>query len=366
MSVDLEKYKKIQLTSKSYLSYKNMPHEFRPYVMFTNAPNYKNQYVNTDEFGFRFSNGINDKQLYLNNMRNEDKCNVTLGGSTVFGMGVSSDRNTISSHLSREGIACQNFGVRGATSHQEFLIFQNFIKLLPKVNNVYLISGVNDLAVASHEDSFFYPEFGSVFSEDMHLQNFWSQYSVLSKKKWQIGKNKFFATIDYLCRKFLIARIFFSFLSFLIPSSKFRKKQFLKPRATFKEKLSNLKKTLSNDLKCWNALSKEFKFKIIYVLQPGIMWGNKVLNNHEKFLAENQRAVMGEKFFDKFMNKEIYLEFKSFVISECEKNEIDFFDSNEILNSFPKDKDFFLDLCHLTDEGNKFIAQHLIQKYENN
>mgnify|MGYP002050212876 CR=1 FL=1 len=73
---------------------------------------------------------------------------------------------------------------------------------------------------------------------------------------------------------------------------------------------------------------------------------------------------MFERFFDNFMNKESYSDFKSFVFSECKKNEIEFLDSNEILNEFPEDKNFFSDLCHLTDDGNKFIAQHLIEKYE--
>ena len=364
MDINLEKYKKIQLMNKSYLSYKNMHNEFRPYVMFTNAPNYQNQYVNTDEFGFRLSSNINNKKISLKTLNKEEKCNVVLGGSTVFGMGASSDAKTIPSYISKTGIFCQNFGVRGATSHQEFLIFQNFVKFLPRIKNVYLISGVNDLAVASQDKSFFYPEFGCVFSEEMQFHNFWSQYSALTKIKWQIGKSKFFIIIDYLCRKFFLVRKFFSLMNFFLPSNKHQKDNLSKPEATFNEKFLHLKKSLSNDLRCWNALSKEFDFKIIYVLQPAIRWSNKKLNNHEKFLSNNQRISVGKKFYDSFMNKEIYQNFKKFVHLECKKNEIDFLDSNEILNEFPEDKNFFLDLCHLTDDGNEYIAKKLIEKYE--
>ena len=52
-------------------------------------------------------------------------CNVLVGGSSAFGMGATSDKKTISSQLSNTGIFCQNFGVRGATSQQELIIFQN-------------------------------------------------------------------------------------------------------------------------------------------------------------------------------------------------------------------------------------------------
>lgn len=364
MDINLEKYKKIQFMNKSYLSYKNMPHEFRPYVMFTNAPDYKTQHVNTDEIGFRLTHDKDEKKISLVNIIKKDKCNVVIGGSTVFGMGATSDAETISSHISREGIACQNFGVRGATSHQELLIFQNFIKFLPKIKNVYVISGVNDLAVASQEDSFFYPEFGCVFSEDMHLQKFWSQYSLFSKQKWQIGKSKFFIIVDYLCRKFSLVKIFFAFLSFILPSNNFYKKNLGKSKSSFDDKVFYLKKNFSNDLRCWRALSKEFNFRIIYILQPAIRWSNKKLNQHEKFLSDNQRVSIGEKFYDKFMNKEVYQNYKQFINSQCKKNGIEFLDSNEILDQFSEDKNFFLDLCHLTDDGNKYLAQKLIEKYE--
>ena len=36
-----------------YLEYKNMGHEFRPFILFSNEENYKTDRVNTDKFGFR-------------------------------------------------------------------------------------------------------------------------------------------------------------------------------------------------------------------------------------------------------------------------------------------------------------------------
>ena len=99
-------------------------------------------------------------------------------------------------------------------------------------------------------------------------------------------------------------------------------------------------------------------FKITYILQPGIGWANKKLNEQEQFIYENQRAFLGKKFFDKFMNKEIYIEHKKFIQDQCDRNEIKFEDANLFVKDFDSDKNLFLDLCHLSDEGNTFLANY--------
>ena len=55
MTVELKKYLNMNRNLEGYESYKNMPHEFRPYVMFVNCPNYSSDHINTDELGFRKS-----------------------------------------------------------------------------------------------------------------------------------------------------------------------------------------------------------------------------------------------------------------------------------------------------------------------
>ena len=55
MSVEIKKYLNMNRNAEGYNSYKNIPHEFRPYVMFVNSPNYSSEHVNTDELGFRKS-----------------------------------------------------------------------------------------------------------------------------------------------------------------------------------------------------------------------------------------------------------------------------------------------------------------------
>ena len=154
----------------------------------------------------------------------------------------------------------------------------------------------------------------------------------------------------------------FSFLSYLLPTSKNYKKSEKFINLSFDEKISNLKTIIANDINSWKAFSEKYKFKIIYILQPGICWSNKDLSEKEKFTLENQRAVLGPNFFDKFMTKEAYSNHKIFLERECKKNEIEFIDSNNIFNNFPKNEELFLDLCHLTDKGNHYLAKYL-KKY---
>ena len=166
-------------------------------------------------------------------------------------------------------------------------------------------------------------------------------------------------TIDYLCNNFSLFRYIFSFLSLLIPSSSTFKRNKNFSNISFEEKIQNLKKLISNDISSWKAFSDKYQFKTIYILQPGIKWVDKKLTKKEIFIYENQRVHLGETYYDKFMNKEIYLNHKNFLEQQCLKNNIDFIDSNKIFKSFPENEDLFSDLCHLTDQGNKYLADYL-------
>ena len=62
-----------------------------PYLMFFNQPNFRSSVVNTDSRGFRFS-GMMGKG---DNLTKSKSVNIFSGGSTAFGVGSTSDKNTI-------------------------------------------------------------------------------------------------------------------------------------------------------------------------------------------------------------------------------------------------------------------------------
>ena len=48
-----KKFIHIRNLKPGFNEYKNMDHQFRPYLMFSNAENYQTKIVNTDRLGFR-------------------------------------------------------------------------------------------------------------------------------------------------------------------------------------------------------------------------------------------------------------------------------------------------------------------------
>lgn len=109
--------------------------------------NISNKYVSIDQNGYRTTYNLNKK----NSLR---KCILILGGSTAFGYGVSSDRNTFSSFIQSkigEDYQVFNLGTPSWNSRQELVSVINFISrpISKKCNSIdtISISGSNDIYV---------------------------------------------------------------------------------------------------------------------------------------------------------------------------------------------------------------------------
>ncbi len=362
MNKKIEEFKKFTRNLPGYYDYKNMPHEFRPYIMFSNAENYNTKFISTDKFGFRKTVNQQGKKIKLNELkRNHSDCNVIVGGSTTFGMGCSSDQNTISSHLSAQGVFCQNFGIRAATSQQELIVFLQFKKYLGKIKNILILSGANDISVAAQNSSFFYPDFGFLFAEEIRFNEFWQQYVGFNERKWEFGKNNFFNLIEILTRKFKIFKFFFSTLCSWWSSSKLVNRTKQRQKLNFEEKIKVVNKFLSNDFDTWAAISKHINANPIYILQPCINWHTKKLSKNEQYVMECQREHLGSEYYDKLVSKKIYLEQKKFIKELCALNNISFYDANEWISKLDEKDEVFIDSHHLTDFGNQYLA-NCIQK----
>ena len=47
------------------------------------------------------------------------------------------------------------FGIRGSGSHQELIAFLKFKSFFPKIKNIIILSGLNDLFIATEKNTFF-------------------------------------------------------------------------------------------------------------------------------------------------------------------------------------------------------------------
>ena len=332
---------KIRTNKTGFETYSKIRNEFRPYVMSTNEDNFKSKIVNTDKFGFR-KTYFQKKLIGLDEIkRSTSTHNVIVGASTAFSMGSPSDKETIHSYLSKKKL-CISLGVRGATGQQETVTYLQFKRFLGKVKNIIILSGLNDVTLCSQKHSLFYPDFGGVMSENDRVSNSIMQYNFFHGiEKWKIGRNNIFALMTLAANRSKIIRSIFSFFSnqFLHSSGKRKIKNL---NRSFNEKISDIRKIISNDLDTWSMIAS-----------------NKRLTKNEKKIYHYERNRMKKIFLVDIFNKTIYLKQKSFLKKMCKKNHIKFHDANEWTKKTSSNKNFFIDLSHLTQYGNFFMSENI-------
>ena len=108
--------------------------------MFSQYPNLRSKYCNTDKFGLRFNNIANDiknnNSIFDQNFDKTKELAVIVGGSFAFGEGSSKDQHTISNILSNN--TKFNFlNLAGRYSgYQEIMIFLSHIQKLKEVKKI--------------------------------------------------------------------------------------------------------------------------------------------------------------------------------------------------------------------------------------
>ena len=70
-----------------------------PYTMFTQNSDYKSNVVNTDKYGLRYTGCENPTSI--DTIQAGEEFSLIVGASTAFGVGSSSDDETIAAHLSQ-------------------------------------------------------------------------------------------------------------------------------------------------------------------------------------------------------------------------------------------------------------------------
>lgn len=341
-----------------YEDYKNMLHEFRPFMMFTNADNYKTKMVNTDRLGFR-KVVYRGKLIGIDELKKNSKTiDILLGGSTAFSMGSLSDKETIHSELTNLKRLCFSLGIRGASSHQELLAFLKFKNFFPAVKNIIILSGFNDLAIAAEKESIFYPDFGTVMGARQHALNFLFQSGSHYKETWIKGMNNFFFYVFYLSNASKSFKKFLSLFSYF-KQSYLQKKTAKLLDQNFEKKIKNLHRMISNDFDTWAIIQKQLKIKIIYIFQPVLSWTNKPLTNFEHQIIQTEKKELKYRFAKALTDKKIYTKHRDFIKSCCYKSGIKFIDGNQLILKSDHKKDFFIDMTHFTSYGNEFMARSI-------
>tara|TARA_Y100000768_G_scaffold236346_1_gene178743 strand:- start:938 stop:1927 length:990 start_codon:yes stop_codon:yes gene_type:complete len=326
-------YSKVYKIAPQMQTYNNLEIKWKPFIMSMQETKFRSEIVNTDDLGLRFNDQKITKFIFDRENQPGKKYGAIIGSSSVFGVGCSRDSLTIPSLLSESAeYNYFNLGVRSYSGFQEIILFNSLLSNLKKIEEVIILSGVNDLFLhyyINNYDKFLGPMF------------FLNQF------------NENMSTISPSLKKYLIDS--FSNL-------------FFKSKPDNKNLKNNLNRSIfeviERNLCCWANIKSGMKIKLSYFLQPMANWCRRELSDEENIIFnELDKGSLITNNCLSSMNLEIYYEYKNFLIETCKKLNINFFDCNEYLS----DKEFnkkwlFVDRVHLTDLGNEIMSQFIKSK----
>jgi len=150
--------------------------KWHPYIMYFQQPNYRSSAVNTDGFGFRYTD-FNGRRISPCTEDLSGPTSIVVGGSTAFGVGADDDRGTIASHLSRlTNTPWMNMGGRAFSAFQEFALFAHFHERFSNLTDIVIVSGFNNLYLAHRNLPF-----------DMPLGSFYYQESFQNAMSFEVA-----------------------------------------------------------------------------------------------------------------------------------------------------------------------------------
>lgn len=125
--------------------------EDQPYLGYFQYGNEKTPVYTTDRHGFRITPGPDGLRAAVGDDRPDSPVRVLAGSSAVFGVGATSDAATITARLwnaHTPRLPWLNMAGQSHNSAQELLLFTLFQHELPPVEEIVLLSGVNNLVLS--------------------------------------------------------------------------------------------------------------------------------------------------------------------------------------------------------------------------
>tara|TARA_A100001015_G_scaffold12900_1_gene15193 strand:+ start:1707 stop:2690 length:984 start_codon:yes stop_codon:yes gene_type:complete len=313
--------------------YSKIGYEWKPFIMNIQESKYRSKVVNTDNFGLRFNNNdeISDSIFNNNNFSNS---NAIVGASTVFGVGSSQDKFTIPSLLTKNSDNhFFNIGARAYSGFQEIIFFNSLLGNMSKLKQLIVFSGVNDIFMNSYINNYD-KVLGPMFFNDEYKEK-------MSRKPFSFKED--------LVKNFL--QIF--------PKNK---------KIASEEKkiieIDGIFKIIKRNLICWSNIKHGLKLKLVYFLQPMANWCKRELSDQEKIIfGELEKNSSKTNMSLKYINIDLYNEYKRFLNETCKDLGIDFFDCNDHFSNKDFNKKWlFVDRVHLTDLGNELISEYIKSK----
>lgn len=351
----MKKLKKYQLVPQQKF-YDSMSSQWRPFLMFNHFSNIRSKFCNTDIFGLRFNQLRNKKKkisIFDQSVKIKKQEAVIIGNSMSFGEGLTSDKKTISSHLSKKTkYQFYNLSGRGFSGFQELINFILHIEKFKNLKRIIIISGLNDSVL---------PYFIKNYDEELTPIFGYDRFKNGMLKATLGWKNKLF--------NFFLSSFFPKKKDLLVQLNSLNWKELLfKNKVIFESKKininpdNNLKKIFERNLRIWKIIGDSLNIRIDYILQPVATWCKYDRSPEESIIfheAENTRKL---KNVYKFLSKSKYQKVKKILKHLTKKYKINFFDLNQVFNSKKlKDKWIFSSKFHVNDYGSNYISDYIIK-----
>lgn len=304
--------------------------------MYFHRASYRSDVINTDDLGFRFSrNG--DERASVGELP-QGPVKLFVGSSTALGIGSQSDAATIPSRLWSSyapSTPWLNFGGRSYSSAQELMLFTLYRHLLPRVEEIVIFSGLNNLALARLPESQRL-DHGAFF----HCGEFFDQMEEL-KARHRKAKLGFGRRGD---RK----------------SAKAAEDTTVRPLG---ERISYAVELTVRHLDTWRLFADAMGAKISFVLQPLATWVRDEHSAEEKLLfGELDKISNFWQLYGDIATKESGRAYAEELRGACEKIDVPFLDINPVIASAVTEQNWmFVDRAHFTDEGHDIVARLLAE-----
>lgn len=289
--------------------------------------------VNTDSVGFRYATH-GDRSYSVADLGSTDSVRLLAGSSTVFGIGASSDAWTLPSRMNvhdDRGQTWLNFGGRSFNSTQELLLLTLYRHLLPKVDEIVLFSGFNNLSLA---------RMPQVRDEDHGTFFQYNMYNEMFPQKGESSTGS-------------------SMLNML------RKKQEPAAPATpsISEQIDYAAELTLRHLSGWKALASTWDAKITYILQPLSGWVRDKGSREEELIFDELERMGGfAAMYGDILSRDVNVEYAAKLEQGAKELGIDFINFSPVMaESAEADQWLFIDRIHLTDTGHDFVARKILE-----
>lgn len=305
-----------------------------PYLVYFHPANHRSSVVNTDPAGFRYSHRGRERYSVVDH-EGVDSVRLIAGSSTVFGIGASSDEWTLASRMSAHDSRAQpwlNFGGRSHNSTQELLLLTLYRHLLPRVEEIVLFSGFNNLGLArmpesqreEHGTFFMYHRFYEAFDGGGQRP---TGAGILRRR----GRREAKPADD------------------AVPSKA--------------EQLRYAVDLVARHLDSWRVFAADWGARLTYVLQPLASWVRPRGTAQEEALFRELDAIghFSAQYGD-ILGPDTCAEYAALLEQRAKAIGVNFVNMSPILSDAARDDQWlFVDRIHFTDSGHDFVARKILE-----